>query len=386
MNPVRTATAPRPPAARVRLEPAPRVLGWGTAVPSHRYRQAELADHLTRALEPRLARRLRAAFRGSRVDTRHSVLPDFRAGVTDPVLFDGGQPTTAQRLAVFRREAPSLAARAAARALEEAAIDPTRVTHLFYVTCTGFAAPGPDRDLVLDLGLSPSVRRVLVGFQGCSAGVVGLRTAGEIVRGDPSAVVLVVSCELSSLHFQQSLKDEDLRGHALFADGAGAAVVGIGGGAGGSGTDAAAGRPRFDLGPGASLLLPDSERDMTWDVEDTGFRMRLSSRVPDALAAGLPGFVESVAGGRRVRHWAVHPGGPAILAHVAACLGEPVESLAVAARVLRTCGNMSSATIFFVLREIARGGVPGEGMAMAFGPGLTVESLRFRVTEPDEWT
>jgi predicted naringenin-chalcone synthase len=118
---------------------------------------------------------------------------------------------------------------------------------------------------------------------------------------------------------------------------------------------------------------------MTWDVEDTGFRMRLSSRVPDALAAGLPAFVREAAGGRRVRHWAVHPGGPAILSHVAACLGVPLESLDVAARVLRTCGNMSSATIFFVLREIAAAGAPGDGLAMAFGPGLTVESLAFRI-------
>jgi predicted naringenin-chalcone synthase len=381
MDSVRTLAEPRPPEPAVPPVFRARVLGWGAAVPAHRYRQAELADHLSRGLEPSLARRLRAAFRGSRVDARHSVLPDFRAGVTRPVLFDGGEPTTAERLAVFRREAPELAEEAARQALEQAGVEPAGVTHLLFVTCTGFSAPGPDRDLVLRLGLSPEVRRVLIGFQGCSAGIVALRTAAEIVRGDPGAIVLVVSCELSSLHFQQDLKEDDLRGHALFADGAGAAVVG------GTGAEAGAGGGRLpaaiELGPGSSLLLPDSERGMTWDVEDTGFRMRLSSRVPDALAAGLPAHVRAVTGGRAIRHWAVHPGGPAILAHVAGCLGEPLESLDAAAQVLRTCGNMSSATVFFVLLRIAAGADPGDGLAMAFGPGLTVESLAFRIPEAD---
>ncbi|HMB70396.1 MAG TPA: type III polyketide synthase, partial [bacterium] len=369
MNPVHTLAAPHPPERAAAGRPRPIVLGWGTAVPGHRYRQAELAEHLSRPLDPRLARRLKAAFRGSRVETRHSVLPDFRAGVTNPVLFDGAEPTTAQRLTVFRLRAPGLAEEAARAALEQGAVGPQRVTHLLFVTCTGFSAPGPDRELVLRLGLSPSVRRVLIGFQGCSAGIVGLRTAAEIVRGDSSAVVLVVSCELSSLHFQQNLKEGDLRGHALFADGAGAAVV--------AASDRARGRQngvRLELGAGSSLLLPDSERDMTWDVEDTGFRMGLSSRVPDALAAGLPAHVRGITRGTRVRHWAIHPGGPAILAHVAQCLGEPLESLDAAAEVLRTCGNMSSATIFFVLERMAGDAAPGDGVAMAFGPGLTVES------------
>ncbi|MGQ0720904.1 MAG: type III polyketide synthase, partial [Candidatus Eiseniibacteriota bacterium] len=203
----------------------PAVIGWGTSLPGHLYRQDELARHLGRALDARAARRLRAAFRAAKVETRASVLPDFAEGVACPRLFDGSEPSTAARLRVFREEAPALASSAAREALRQSGVDPARVTHFLFVTCTGFAAPGPDQAVALGVGLRRTVHRVQIGFQGCSAGVVAIRTAAEIVRGDPSAVVLVVSCEISSIHFQNHWKGEDLRGHSLFADGAGACVV-----------------------------------------------------------------------------------------------------------------------------------------------------------------
>jgi predicted naringenin-chalcone synthase len=364
--PVRAAFAPGSTAAPVR------VLGWGDALPAHRGGQAELAAGLAAALSPARGRRLKAAFRGSQIDARHSVLPDFAPG-RPPRLFRGGSPSTAQRMVVFAEEAPGLAEAAAREALEAAALAPVDVTHLLFITCTGFAAPGPDRDLVLRLGLSPAVRRVQIGYQGCSAGIVGLRTAAEIVRGEPDARVLVTAVELASLHFQTDPEDDDLRGHALFADGAGAAVVGADG--------AGRGGARVALGRGASRLLAGSERDMTWDVGDAGFRMRLSSRVPDALALELPAFASALAdvAPEDVAHWAVHPGGPVILDRVRDTLGLPEERLHPSRDVLRRCGNMSSATVFFVFRRILETGSPGDGVALAFGPGLTVEGLRFRV-------
>ncbi len=215
-----------------------------------------------------------------------------------------------------------------------------------------------------------------IGFQGCSAGLVGLRTAGEIVRGDPAARVLVVSVELSSLHFQENLGEEDLRGHALFADGSGAAVV-----ATTSAAEAAAGPLRIAVGKGHSLLLPTGRDEMTWHIGATGFLMRLTSRVPAALSEALPAFVRSFHdGGDGVEHWAVHPGGPVILDGIARTLGLDPEALTASREVLRDCGNMSSATIFFVLERIARSDAPGAGIAFAFGPGLTAEGLAFHLT------
>jgi predicted naringenin-chalcone synthase len=345
-------------------------------VPPHRYAQGELAERLGASLPAAAARRLRAAFRGSRIETRHSVLPDF--GADAPArLFRGGVPSTAERMVVFAERAPGLAEAAARDALDAAGIAPPEVTHLVFATCTGFAAPGPDLALTVRLGLPASLRRIHIGYQGCGAGIVALRTAAEIARGDRSACVLVVAVELASLHFQTEPGEEDLRGHALFADGAGAAVVARGrrGRRGGPPST------RVRWGPGASRLVPGSQAAMTWDVADTGFLMRLSSRVPDALAAELPGFAAGLAGGDagRVAHWALHPGGPAILDRARDALGIDEGRLAASREVLRTCGNMSSATIFFVMERIAREAVPGEGLALAFGPGLTIEGLRFRV-------
>jgi predicted naringenin-chalcone synthase len=277
---------------------------------------------------------------------------------------------------VFAREAPLLGERAARLALDTAGVAPAHVSHLLFVTCTGFAAPGPDQDLVERLGLPLSVRRVQIGFQGCSAGVVALRTAAEIIRGNPEAVVLVVSVELSSLHFQSELADESLRGHALFADGAGAALLARQASMGVIDRGAFA---SVQLGDARSLLMPAARDEMTWRVEDTGFRMRLTNRIPGELSRALPSIVEGF-GARSFRHWAVHPGGPAILETVARSLSIPDGVLAPSREVLREFGNMSSATIFFVMESIAKGAVPGAGLALAFGPGLTADALAFQIS------
>jgi predicted naringenin-chalcone synthase len=357
------------------IEPA--VLGWGSALPEYSYDQAEVAEHLARDLDARRTRRLRAAFRGSGVVRRFSVLPDFEPG-RESWLFANGVPTTAERLDVYREQAPTLAEAAAQQALAGAGLAGPEITHLLFITCTGFAAPGPDQELIERLELPLSVRRVQIGFQGCSAGLVALRTAGEIVRGDSSARVLVVAVELSTLHFQADPVEADLRGHALFADGSGAAVVGAPGAGTGNGVG------RIVLGRGRSRLVPGVKDAMTWRIGDTGFRMQLTSQVPEALAEAIPGFVEELRGDSAgdFRHWAVHPGGPAILDHIGRALDLEPEVLSASREVLRTCGNMSSATIFFVLERIAREASPGTGVALAFGPGLTADGLTFELLDP----
>ncbi len=345
-------------------------LGWGTAAAPFQYDQGAIARWLARGRDERAARRIRAAFRGTQIEARASCLPDFADGCPAPRLFRGASPSTAERMEAFAREAPPLACAAAERAIAAAGVDPGRITHLFTVTCTGFVAPGVDCDLAETIGLSPGVRRVLFGFQGCSAGLAALRTAAEIVRGDPRAVVLVVAVELCSLHFQPNLDDEDLRGHALFADGAGAAVVG----ARPSRVANDGNAPPLELRAGRSLFLPGTRDRMSWRISDTGFLMRLSADLPERLGEILPSWID----GSATQRWAVHPGGPAVLDRVESSLGLPPTALAASRRVLRTHGNMSSATIFFVFEELLRHERSGPGSALAFGPGLLVEALSFR--------
>ena len=358
----------------------PRVLGWGTALPPYRYAQEEIAGWLASSLDARRARRLKAAFRGSGIESRAGCVPDFSTACREPRLFRGASPTTGDRMSAYREAAPALAGDAARRALEAAGIPAQRVTHLFTSTCTGFVAPGPDQDIVEQLGLDPCVRRILFGFQGCSAGVAALRTAAEIARGDPNAVVLVVAVELSSLHFQPSVPDEDLRGHALFADGAGAAIVA--GSKEPSSNGTGPGRSLVRIERGCSRLVAQTRDQMTWTVGDHGFLMRLSAEVPETLAALLPDFVRDLRGEGAEEAgelWAFHPGGPAILDRIQSSLSLSSADLHPSRAVLRAHGNMSSATIFFVFEELLRAERSGPGNALAFGPGLTIEGLRFHV-------
>jgi len=268
-------------------------------------------------------------------------------------------------MATYAREAPELALQAIQKLPE---LD--GITHLVVASCTGFTAPGLDQVLARRLGLSRTVERVVIGFMGCYAGVTALRTAAHLVRSDPAARVLVVAVELCTLHLQPTQDLERLLAMAQFADGAAAAIV----------TADGAG---LALGAGLSMTLEDSQDLITWTIGDTGFAMELSGQVPARLADALsdPSVRQQLAGdGNGIDAWAVHPGGRSIVDAVERALALDPSQLHASREVLRTCGNMSSATVMFVLQRLMQD-QPGSGIALAFGPGLAMEGLRFGWTD-----
>lgn len=206
---------------------------------------------------------------------------------------------------------------------------------------------------------------------GCYAGFTGLRQAAHIVASDPDAMVLVVAVELCSLHFQKRPDTDLIVANALFADGAGAAVLG---------SAEQRGPARALLRGAHAAFAPGSLDQMTWRIGDHGFEMRLAAEVPSTLRGAAQSFVAELL--RRARtpesdiaHWVAHPGGPRILAAIEEALGLERRALELSYGVLRDHGNMSSATIFFVLeRELARGAA-GSSVALGFGPGLTMEGV-----------
>ncbi|WCD91836.1 type III polyketide synthase [Microbacterium sp. nov. GSS16] len=349
----------------------------------------------------RLAQRLIAtSFDGAGVETRHTVLaeldpaaeidaPQFLERTTGELL----EPGTAVRNDIYAREADRLFIEAAGRTL---AADPdlsaSDVTHVVTVSCTGFHAPGPDYAIVRALGLSAAVQRYHLGFMGCYAALPALRAAAQFCRADPDAVVLVASVELCTLHLRSSDDPDAIIASSLFADGAAAALVT----ARRLPTDA----PGFVIDAFHTALIPDGEADMAWTVGDTGFEMVLSTRVPQLIGAHIDDALgalwqgdEGIAGGlgrhpigELVRHWAIHPGGRSILDRVQERLGLDDGQLAPAREVLRTRGNMSSATVLFVLQRILEHESPQPGervAAMAFGPGLTAESALMTIAGRD---
>ena len=348
------------------------ITGIGTALPPHAVSRDASIAWLTRALQddPLAARLAQRVVAGSAIETRWSCVPDFDQ-YGDPLLLGSRSPPTSVRMRAFRDLAPPLAAQACRRALASARTGPEEITHLVVVTCTGFIAPGPDADLVGLLGLRNDVERTVVGFMGCHAAFNGLRVARQHVESRKGGKALLVCVELCSLHFRPDPAPDNVVASALFADGASAVVV------------AADGEALAELGPAASLIEEGTRRDMGWEIGDDGFRMTLSSYVPRLVAAPLADFVAPLAG-REKSSWCVHPGGRAILDHVEDALDLPPVALASSRAVLRDIGNVSSATVLFVLeRELARTRAGDRGVMLGFGPGLTLEGAAFvRGTRP----
>jgi predicted naringenin-chalcone synthase len=356
----------------------PRVLAIATVLPPHvctREQSVAIARQVFHDQPGPLAfvERLLMA---SGIEKRHTVIADYGRPMEERTFFPRTrdfrpEPTTQARNDVFNREGNVLAL----QACEALGNSPwrARVTHLVTASCTGFAAPGFDIALVRALGLSPRVHRTHIGFMGCYAGFSTLKLAHAICTADPSALVLVVHVELCSLHVHFRADPDTLIANSLFADGVAAALIG-----GDRHRGFRQGAALEILGSGA-FLLPSGEEDMTWSLGDHGFHMTLSPRVPHLLHKHLPAAFTTLlselgAEREQIRHWAIHPGGPAILEKAAQALGIDEADVEIPRDVLRRCGNMSSATLWFLLDRVRREPQAGLVYACGFGPGLTLES------------
>jgi len=327
--------------------------------------------------DERQKRMVRALYQKSGIERRYSVIDSFDEGREDD-FFPAGEgarrePTTAARNAIYTEASRPLAVELARRALEKCpGISPEDVTHVVTVSCTGFCNPGPDYHIIVDLGLPVETQRYHLGFMGCYAAFPGLHMAQQFCAADPDAVVLVMCLELCTLHLQLNGGEDSLLANSLFSDGAAAALV--------SSRPLAPGQRGFRLGPFRSSLIPSGKEDMAWTIGDLGFDIALSSYVPKIIGANIREAVAPLLahGGLELADigtWAVHPGGKAIIDKVADSLALDAAQVDPSRAILRQFGNMSSATILFVLEEVLRR-TPPEGehvCAMAFGPGLTVE-------------
>lgn len=337
------------------------------AVPPYE-RQSMFLESLPRWVDPpEVVEKLRQLVAGAEIDERYTVLPEpfGPAGFYQPGAF----PSTGERMKVYQREAPKLAA----TALEDLRKQVERfdgVTHLIVTSCTGFYAPGLDIDIVRDHGLAPTVQRTVIGFMGCHAALIGLRHAKQIVESDPEAVVLMVNLELCSLHLQQTDRMDRLVSFLLFADGCAASLI----------TSKPQGL-RLDECT-SHLSLADAER-MAWHIEDSGFAMTLDARLPARIRQWFRSSAALTAADRDPSQmlWAIHPGGRLILSSVQDACGLSDAQMHLSREILRRYGNMSSASIMFILRDLLEGGAGATesqpGRAIAFGPGLTVEMLDF---------
>lgn len=350
------------------------ILGLGAAAPPM-VTQNQAFEHAVRIGQPNRRERawLERIYQNSGIEKRGTIfsLDELSEFYPAPAGTDDRGPTTAERMARYAIEAPRWAESAARAALRASGMLAGQITHLITVSCTGFFAPGLDAALIQRLALSPTVRRQHIGFMGCHGAFNAVAVARDAILANKNAKVLVCSVELCSLHFAYGADPGKLVANALFADGAAAMVMGK------MQSDDAG---EWRLRDTASCLLPDSLDAMTWRIGDHGFEMALSSGVPEIIRTHLRPWCQKWLAKNHlqisdVKSWAIHPGGPKILAAVADALELPMQALAHSTEILRQHGNMSSATVLFILQQIGQEQARGPCVAIGLGPGLMAEGM-----------
>ena len=340
-----------------------------TAVPEHdvhgafvTFAEDMLADSRLRTVFRRMVSRAEIAHRYSFLNPQKGS-GQFSSHDANEFYRLGGFPNTSRRMELFEQCAPMLMRRAVDR-LELSESERNNITHVLVTCCTGLYAPGLDFEVVEHLGLSSGVERTMVGFMGCYAAINALKLARHIVRSDPKASVLMLNLELCTLHFQETQDLEQVLSFLVFADGAAASLV-------------TANKQGFALDSFKAIMVPETRGLITWKIRGLGFDMLLSGQVPGELGRALHDG-ELMTERNSVDLWAVHPGGRSILDAVEKGLELPSDALAASREVLSSFGNMSSATVMFVLQRLMQRARPGDrGCAMSFGPGLTAETMRF---------
>lgn len=368
------------------------VLGIGTAVPPNRLDQEETAKRLSEALSghKEAARWARRIFKFCGVDTRYTCEPNLLEPAHRCRYYPFDQshrdvPMTAERMAAYKRHSVPLALEAASKALSDSEMNVSDITHLITVSCTGLFLPGLDVALIQKLGLAVNVNRIPLTFLGCAAGLTAVRLSRQIVEGNPSAKVLIVCVELCTLHIQPSFAREDLFAAAFFGDGASACVVGE--------TDSQVHKGGFfALGSNHSVVLPSSADEMVWNIGNYGFNLYLSPNIPKLIGYFVPAEIERLLdGGPLPDLWAIHPGGRGIIDALQTVYHLTDAQTRASRSILRRFGNLSSATILFVLQALSQElenmvREPKDGIALAFGPGLNAELMRITYIPPSSAT
>ncbi len=356
----------------------------GTANPPYKRSQREAAELVVAGLNLKTAERrlLKSLYKSTGIEYRHSVLSDY---VKEPGQFeffpnDPNQPypSTAQRMQIYKDSAIHLALDAIENCLSGIEFEISAITHLITVSCTGMYAPGIDIEIVQTLGLNPSTKRTAINFMGCYGAFNAIKVADAICKSSPEAHVLIVCVELCTIHFQNNIKMDNMISNAIFADGAAAALVQA--------------KPKankyFCLSHFYCDLLPQTSKEMAWHIADSGFDIVLSTYVPEVIESVIANFMKrllqnSTLAPSDIDFYAIHPGGLKILQACEKALNISKEQNKYAYQILNDYGNMSSATILFLLKalfnDLNTANHHKNIFSCAFGPGLTLESMILRV-------
>ncbi|XP_024026973.1 chalcone synthase 2 [Morus notabilis] len=366
-----------------RAEGLAAVLAIGTANPPNFFMQADYPDFYFRITNSEHKTELKHKFR--RMCMYLLITSQYSS---DNWFLKYMAPSLDARQDIVVVEIPKLGKEAAVKALKEWGQPKSKITHLIVCTTSGVDMPGADYQLLKLLGLRPSVRRFMMYQQGCFAGGAVLRLAKDMAENNKGARVLVVCSEITAVTFRgpSELHLDSMVGQALFGDGAAAVIVG-------AEPDLAIERPLFELVSAAQTILPDSEGAIDGHLREVGLTFHLLKDVPMLISKNIGKSLEEAFTPLGISDWnsifwVAHPGGPAILDQVEATVGLKKEKLRATREMLKEYGNMSSASVLFILDEMRKKSAEeaksttGEGLdwgvLFGFGPGLTVETVVLR--------
>ena len=356
-----------------------KIISIGTAVPAFKHEQRNILEFMQKvyALSEADKRKVKFLYQHSGIDSRYSVIPDYSQNIGNWKFYPQSEnlepfPSLELRMKWYNQYAPSLSMDAIIKCLD-GIHTPKEITHLITVSCTGMSAPGLDLQIVELLQLPKNVFRTSINFMGCYAAIHAFKIANAICLAEPDSKVLIVCTELCTIHFQQQPSMDNICSSLLFADGSAAALI--------------TGDEHIGKGIGFkhfyAEVLTNGKKDMAWELSSTGFLMTLSNYIPDLLEENFEKLTNNALAKNnltpeQIRHWCIHPGGKKILESVAKSLELDKNQLQVSYDILLQFGNMSSATILFVLEKLMTDidhVEPGNLFGAAFGPGLTIETF-----------
>ncbi|GAC1438694.1 MAG: type III polyketide synthase [Sediminibacterium sp.] len=353
------------------------IISIGTAVPAYRHQQNEILGFMQDiyGLDETEKRKLKFLYEHSGIETRYSAIPDFSASPDEKHFVPKGKgqtfPSLEQRMELYDRTSVGLSVEAIRKCIDTF-ITPGQITHLITISCTGMSAPGLDLQVLEAMQLAPDIFRTSVNFMGCYAAIHGLKLAKMICDSVPHANVVIVATELCTIHFQDEYTLDNAASSLLFADGSAAALL----------SNHIRSPHALCLKGFYSCVTQKGKAAMAWQLGSNGFQMKLSGYVPQLIEEDIEGFVAAATAHHAlaaadITHWCIHPGGKRILDAIERKMKLPVEALTHSRCVLKRYGNMSSATILFVLNAMMedRDYPPDTLMGLAFGPGLTMEAF-----------
>ncbi len=317
----------------------------------------------------------------SGIESRAIVIPDAENNPEEKFYSENGNhisPDTKKRMDEYEKWSKVLARNAVEKLIQNTGFDPQELDKIITISCTGFFAPGLDHFLINEFKFPSGLKRINIGFMGCAASLIGMDSVMQTLNNTTDKNVLLISVELCSLHLQTEPTRDNILANMIFADGCAAALF--------SNSSKHIQKGKLELINTHSVLFKDSYNYMGWKIGNNGFEMILSSELPKIiLNEAVPELLKILqregADPSSVKHWALHPGGRAILDSLQKGLNLSDDQMQASRTVLRNYGNLSSASILFVLKELLNSARIRKNdlcCAVAFGPGLTMETAFFK--------